>query len=91
MTNPLRIGDRTKWLGLLSGAVFLGVSSYMRWQFAFESGNAGGMLLLIALIAAALTFILGILSLTRWQSFVALAIVAYSIYWLSGPTYAIGN
>jgi hypothetical protein len=61
----------------------------MRWEFVFGSGNTGGMLLLIALIAAALTFILGLLSLPRWQSFVALAIVAYSIYWLSGPTYAI--
>lgn len=89
MTTTLRIADRTKWLGLLSGAVFLGVSSYMRWEFVFGSGNTGGMLLLIALIAAALTFILGLLSLPRWQSFVALAIVAYSIYWLSGPTYAI--
>ena len=52
----MRIADRTKWLGLLSGAVFLSVSSYIRWKFVFESGNTGGMLLLIALIAAGFSY-----------------------------------
>jgi len=55
----------------------------------FESGNAAEMLLLIALIAALLTFVFGILSLPQWQGGVAFVIVVYAVYWLSGPTYAI--
>lgn len=82
--------NRYRWLGLITAFVFLAVHAYMRWKFIFESGNTGGMLLAIAMIAALLTFILGMLSLPRWQGFVALAISIYAGYWLGFcPTYAV--
>jgi len=87
--NLNQVREKTKWWGLMCGAIFLVISSYMGWKFVFESGNAAGMLLLIALIAALLAFIFGILSIPRWQGVVAVAIVVYAVYWLSGPTYAI--
>jgi glucan phosphoethanolaminetransferase (alkaline phosphatase superfamily) len=87
--NLNQVRDKSKWWSLICAAIFLVISSYMRWKFVFESGNAAGRLLLIALIAALLTFIFGILSVPRWQSVVAFAIVVYAAYWLSGPTYAI--
>jgi len=61
----------------------------MRTKFIFDSGNVGGALLLLALVAAGVTLVLGLLSLPRWQSFVALAISGYALYWLSGPTYGV--
>jgi hypothetical protein len=87
--NFNQVREKTKWWGLICGAIFLAVSSYMRWKFLFESGNVGGMLLLTALIAALLTFVFGILSLPRWQGVVAFVIVGYAVYWLSRPAYAI--
>jgi hypothetical protein len=50
--NFNQVREKTKWWGLICGAIFLVISSYIRWKFVFESGNAAGMLLLIALIAA---------------------------------------
>jgi hypothetical protein len=87
--NPRQIKERAKWWGLLCGAIFLVISSYMRWKFVFESGNTGGTFLLASLIAILMTLLCGALALPRWQGFVALAIVGYGVYWLSGPTYAL--
>jgi len=87
--NLNQVREKTKWWSLVCGAIFLVISSYMRWKFVFESGNTGGMLLLIALIAALLAFIFGIMSVPGWQGVVTFAIVIYAVYWLSGPTYAI--
>ena len=81
--------ERTKWLCLATGVVFLAVSTYMRIVFVFESGNAAGFLLLIAMISAFSTLVLGAVSVPRWQSFIALAICGYAVYWLSGRTYAV--
>lgn len=81
--------ERSEWWCLVSGLVFIAVSSYMRMKFIFESGNTGGALLLLALISASVTLVLGLVSLPRWQSFVALAICCYALYWLSGPTLAV--
>jgi hypothetical protein len=75
--------EKAKWWGLASGALFLVISAYMQKKFIFDSGNTAGLLLLVAMIAAVITLVLGILSLPKWQGFVALAIAAYAIYWLS--------
>lgn len=74
---------------LATGFLFLVVSTYMRMKFVFESGNTAGLLMFVAMIAALLTLIFGLAAIPRWQSFVALAICGYAIYWLSGPTYAL--
>jgi hypothetical protein len=84
-----KIKEAAKWWGLLFGATFLLISSYMRWKYVFESGNLGGKFLLASLILILLTFVSGALALPRWQGFLALAIVGYALYWLSGPTYAL--
>ncbi len=81
--------EKSKWWCLVSGFVFIAVSTYMRMKFIFESGNTGGALLLLALITASVTLVLGLVSLPRWQSFVASAISGYALFWLGGPTYAI--
>ena len=82
--------EKSKWWCLVSGTVFIAISSYMRMKFIFDSGNNAGALLLLALFAASFTLALGLLSLPRWQSFVALAICGYAMYWFfSVPIYAI--
>ena len=87
--NKRRFKVNAKWLCLATGMIFLLISSYMRIKHVFEDGNAAALLQLVALVAALATLILALLSLPRWQSFVALAIFAYAIYWISESTYAI--
>jgi hypothetical protein len=87
--NIERVRQKAKWVGLATGLAFLGISTYMRVTYVFESGNTGGLLLLLALTAALITLVLGVISLPRWQGFVSLAICVYAIHWISGPTYAI--
>lgn len=88
--NLTSLKEIAKWFGLVSGGVFLFISIYMQRKFIFESGNTAGLLLLIAMIAAGATLLAGILSLPRWQGFVALAISAYAMYWLVfGKLYAL--
>jgi len=83
------VREKSKWWCLATASVFIVACSYMRTKFIFDSGNVGGALLLLALVAAGVTLVLGLLSLPRWQSFVALAISGYALYWLSGPTYGV--
>jgi hypothetical protein len=81
---------KARWLSQISGVIFLVIHAYMRSKFVFESGNTAGKLLLISMIAALLTFVFGVMSLPRWQGFVALAISAYAVYWFAvGPLYAV--
>jgi hypothetical protein len=84
-----QIKEKAKWWGLIFSVIFLGISSYMRWKYVFESANTGGMFWLASLIIILMTLVCGVLALPRWQSFVALAVVIYSVYWLSGPLYAV--
>jgi hypothetical protein len=63
--------------------IFLVIHAYMRGKFIFESGNTAGMLLLISMVAAVLTLIFGVISLPRWQGFVALCVSAYAFYWFA--------
>jgi hypothetical protein len=84
------IRHNAKWLSLLSGIVFLAINVYMRIKFVFESGNTGGMLLLISLVALFFALVCGILALPRWQGFVALGICIYGGYWIAYyPPYAV--
>jgi hypothetical protein len=34
--NLNQIREKTKWLGLMCGAIFLVISTYMRWKFVAE-------------------------------------------------------
>jgi hypothetical protein len=86
----MNLRAKARWLSQISGVIFLIIHAHMRGKFIFESGNTAGKLLLISMIAALLTLVFGIMSLPRWQGFVALAISAYAAYWFAvGPLYAI--
>ena len=86
----MNLRAKARWLSQISGGIILVIHAYMRSKFIFESGNTAGKLLLISMIAALLTFVFGIMSLPRWQGFVALAISAYASYWFTvGPLYAV--
>lgn len=81
--------DKVKWYGVVSGMLFIAVSTYLRMRVVFESSTVAQLLYLSATLAALLTLILGLLSLPRWQSFFALAVFVYALYWWSKPAYAI--
>lgn len=78
--NYKTLKEYSKWLSQISAAVSLIILVYVKSKFVFDSGNTAGMLVLILMVAAVFTFIFGMLSLPRWQGFVALAIFSYVAY-----------
>lgn len=70
------------WFSQFTAVAALILIAFVRGKYAFVFGNTAGMLLLAATIAAVLTFILGIISLPRWQGFVALAAFCFVAYCL---------
>jgi hypothetical protein len=80
MMNLKQFGEKTKWWGLMCGAIFLAVSSYMRWKFVFEPGPTAGVLLIFSMSLAVLTLASGLLSIPRWQPWIALAVFCYALY-----------
>jgi hypothetical protein len=85
----MELRDRVKWYGVVSGGFFIATSTYLHMRWVFESGRVAGRWYLIAILAALATLLLGLLSLPRWQSFFALAVFGYAIYWFSQPAYVI--
>lgn len=76
------IKDWAPWCGLVTGGLFLLGSTYMRVKFVFDSGNIAGALLMVLIILAVLTLFFGLLSLPRWQAWIALAASGYAFYLL---------
>jgi len=76
--KPFR--EHAKWLSLVTGAISVIIVVYVRTKFIFELGNTAGSLLLIAMVAAVFTLILGIAAIPRWQGFVALAMFCVVTY-----------
>ena len=70
------------WLSQFTAVAALILIAFVRGQYAFVFGNTAGMLLLAATIAAVLTLILGMVSLPRWQGFVAVAAFCFVAYCL---------
>jgi hypothetical protein len=81
--------DKVKWWGAISGCIFLGVSTYVSVRHVFWDGNTARILQRVALGAAGLTLVFGLLALPRWQSFFALAVVVYAMYWLTHVVIAV--
>ncbi len=54
----------------------------LQTKFTFESGNAAGMLVLVAMITSLLTLIFGVAAIPRWQGFVALVISVLVAYYI---------
>jgi type IV secretory pathway VirB2 component (pilin) len=71
-----------KWLGQLSAATSVIIVVYFTNKPTFASGGEAGTLFLIAIIITVFTFIFGVLSLPRWQGFLALIIFSFNAYWL---------
>lgn len=84
------IREKAKWWCLFAGSVFLSASSYLKAVYVFTFTTLPSLLLLIALLAATLTLVFGVLAFPRWQSYVAITICGYAIYWMTLPPYAIG-
>ena len=82
MSRLTIIRDGAKWYGLGTGALFLIISTYMRLKFVFDSGTFAGALLMALIILAVLTLLFGLLSLPRWQAWIALAVSGYAVYLL---------
>jgi hypothetical protein len=82
MFNLKTIKGAAKWFGLATGVLFLILSTYMRVKFVFDSGDLAGALLMVLIGLAVLTLLFGVLSLPRWQSWIALAVTAYAFYLL---------
>ena len=85
----MELKDRVKWYAVVSAGLFLASSTYLHVKWVFEFGTVAGGLASLATLSALTTLVLGLLSLPRWQSFFALAVFAYSIYWHTQPAYAI--
>jgi hypothetical protein len=81
--------DKVKWYGVISGCVFLTISTYISVKHVFWNAGIARLLEYFALVAALLALGLGLLSLPRWQSFFALAIVAYALYWFTHAAIAV--
>jgi hypothetical protein len=73
---------QAKWYGLVSAAVFVIITTYMRVKFVFDSGRLAGALLAVSIVLAILTFVFALLSLPRWQGWTALIISGYAFYLL---------
>jgi orotate phosphoribosyltransferase len=71
-----------RWLSQISAAASLILVAYVRGKFAFVFGNTAGAIILIAMVAAVLTFIFSIASLPRWEGFVGLAAFCFVAYCL---------
>ena len=88
MTTRPRISDRKQdwfdWYGLLSGSMFLGLSTLMcnPFVFLFESIILIRALAVVALTLAILTVIFGLVTVPRWQGWIAIGVFAYAIYWV---------
>jgi hypothetical protein len=82
MINIKNKKEAVKWYGLATGGLFLIITTYMRVKFVFDSGNFAGTLLLLSVVLAMLTFLLGLLSLPRWQAWTALLVSGYAFYLL---------
>jgi ABC-type multidrug transport system permease subunit len=72
----------SKWLSLICAASLIITLCVIKWAFINES--CGNQFLFILIISAALTFIFGIISLPRWQGFLAIfCYVWYCIYFIT--------
>lgn len=80
--NSNTIKQLCPWLSQFTAVTALILIAFVRGQYAFVFGNTAGLLLLAATVAAVLTLVLGILSLPRWQGFVALAAFSFVAYCL---------
>lgn len=85
----MMLKDRVKWYGVISAWLFLAISTFVSVKHVFWDGRVVRFLEFSALVAALLTLIFGLISLPRWPSFFALAVVAYALYWLSHTVVAI--
>jgi len=77
------------WYGVVSGCVFLIVSTYMQTTVAFYDVTLPRILNSLEFVSALAALIFGLLSFPKWQSYFALAVWAYSFYRFSQPAFGI--
>jgi hypothetical protein len=76
--NFKSLRQKAKWWNLAIGLVFMVSSVYLN---NVGMANANPLWLWVALISPLLLVLLAALTVPRWQSFVGLAVVAYSAFW----------
>lgn len=78
--NHKVLRKHSKMLSLMCAGISLVLIIYVQTKFVFDSGNTAGKLVLTSTIFAVLAFIFGILTIPRWQGFIALAAFSYVMY-----------
>lgn len=74
--------EHKKWLSLICAVISLIIIVVVKSNWLFESGLVANRLIFISMIAATLAFIFGIVSLPRWQGFVAMAIFCFVWFYI---------
>jgi len=69
---------RARWWNLVIGVIFMVSSVYLD---SVGLANANPLWIWIALLSPVLTLAFVLLTIPKWQSFVGLAVVAYSVFW----------
>ena len=90
LIKPRSIRFNAGWFGVVSGSLFLVVSTYMQLAWVFGDVRVGRILNHLEFTAALSSLIFGLLSFPRWQSLFALAVWAYSFYRFSQPAFGVG-
>ena len=85
--NNRQFKEKAKWLGLVTGGLFLVVSTYLEKYVIndtnfFDRANFAATLQLSAVVFALATLLFGATSFPQWQSIIAILIFAYALYWV---------
>jgi hypothetical protein len=82
--------DRLSWVGLACAVTSLAAILYIKKDSPFQSSTIPSTLLLISMVTGAIGLIVGILTVRRWQSIIALLIAGIAAYRiLFTPLYSI--
>ena len=69
---------KARWWNLVIGVIFMLSSAYLD---RVGLADANPLWLWIALLSPMLTLVFVILTVLKWQSFVGMAVIAYSVFW----------
>lgn len=89
LAKPESVKIKVEWWGVISGYLFLAVSTYTRLMSVYFGADVRASLYLLAVASALSSLTFGLLSFPKWQSYFALAVWLYSFYWFAQPTYVI--
>ncbi len=78
------------WLSQFSAAISLISIVFVKSYWVFVNANLAGNLVIVSIFFGLLTLLFGLVSLPRWQGFVAMAVFGFVAYLiLFTPLYAV--